>query len=436
MPKEDVAWYEKPEVKNLFIKASSNAMRGYHCVIAAPKLTFAGTNSLTDFINFTGMYLNEDERRVLIVVDKDLRKYGEMIGERLATLKQIDSKIFDNVLPDPPKFTIMEGVKLCEEYKPKLIIGIGGGSAIDTAKMIFVHYEQPNIDLNSVMAASYLGLRKKVKALAAMPTTSGTGSETTFIAVMTDTDRDPPRKTAVVLYEICPDFAILYPDFVKTMPESLALGTGMDALAHARGSYVLTMSHDFSDMCNLKAVEMILKWLPRSVKNKNDAEAREKMQMAAFIAGVGFGNVSGGIEHGLGHSLGALFHVHHGMAVGLYLCASIAYQSKVTNRFIQLAKILGVDTEGKQRDAILRELLGNLQAFLKNIGFPLGIKDLKVPVITKAEYMEKLDILAEFSANDFTSLSSSRRVTKDPYKRMALIAYENNMEELMDLFYN
>jgi alcohol dehydrogenase class IV len=435
MPKEDIAWYEKEEVKNLFIKASSNAMRGYHCVIAAPKLTFAGTNSLTDFINFLGVYLADDERRALIVVDKDLRKNAEMVAEKLHSLKQIETRIFDNVLPDAPKPTVMEGVALCNEFKPWLIIGIGGGSALDTMKMIFVLYEMPGIDLNAVMAASWLGLRKKVKAIAAMPTTSGTGSETTFIAVMTDTDRTPPRKTAVVCYELAPDFVVLNPDFVKSMPTGLTLGTGFDALAHAAGSYMLTMSHEFTDMANLKAVEMILKWLPRSVKYAEDMEAREKMQMAAFIAGVGFGNVSGGIEHGIGHSLGGLFHVHHGVCVGIYLPAAIAFQAKVTNRFIPLAKEFGVVVEGKSREGILKDLLVALLQFMEDTGFPSGIRALTKPTISKNEYMEKMDILVELSENDFTTLSAARRVDRNQYRRIAIAAYDNKVDGLMELYY-
>jgi len=339
------------------------------------------------------------------------------------------------VLPDPPKPTIVEGVALCNDFKPRLIIGIGGGSALDTMKMIFVLYEMPDIDLNAVMAASWLGLRKKVKAIAAMPTTSGTGSETTFIAVMTDTERDPPRKTAVVSYELTPDFAVLNPDFVKSMPPGLVLGTGFDALAHAAGSYMLTMSHDFTDMALLKAVEMILTWLPRALKYPGDMEAREKMQMAAFIAGIGFGNVSGGIEHGIGHSLGAIFHVHHGVCVGVYLPAAIAFQAKVTNRFISLARVFGVIVDGKSREMILKDLLVSLLQFMEATGFPIGIKGITTPAITRDAYLEKMDTLVELSENDFTTLSAARRVDRTQYRRIALAAYDNTIDGLMELYH-
>ena len=128
--------------------------------------------------------------------------------EELKTVKQIDSRIFDQVFPEVPKYSIKAGVEVCEEYKPKTIIAVGGGSTIDTAKMIFLMYEQPNINPNTMMAPSFLGLRKKVLLFVAIPTTSGTGSEATFVSVVTDTDRDPPKKTSVVLYELCPDFVV------------------------------------------------------------------------------------------------------------------------------------------------------------------------------------------------------------------------------------
>lgn len=431
----NIAWYENENLKSLYIKSSSNAMRGYHAPITSPKTTFTGTNSLTDFINHLGAFLEEGEKRVLIVVDKDLRKYGEKVQERLTTLRRIESKIYDNILPDVPRYTILGGVEVCKEYDPKVIISIGGGSAMDTAKLIMLFYEKPNLNINSLQIPSYVGLRKKVYWLVAMPTTSGTGAETTTIAVVTDTDRDPPRKTVVYIYELCPDFAVLIPDFVKTMPPYLTMGTGMDALAHSMGSYVLTMSKEFNDMCNLKAIELTLKYLPRAVKRGNDMEAREKMQIAAYIAGLGFGNVAAGIEHTLGHALGATFHVHHGVSVGLFLCASIAYQSKVTNRFKDLAKLFKININGKQRDEILRKLLECLREFMRSINCPLSISELEQPKISRDDYMAKIDQLVDFAFNDIDTLFSTRKIDPPQYRKIFLMSYENKIEDLMDLYY-
>ena len=436
MPKEEVAWYENPDLKGLFIKAASNAMRSYHGPIVTPKTTFTGTNSLTDFINHIGAYLAPEERRVLIVVDKDLRKMGEKVAERLLSLKQVESRIFDNVLPEVPKHTVMDGVKACEEYDPKIMIALGGGSAMDTAKLIMLFYEKPNLNINNLVAPGYVGLRKRIYYLVAIPTTSGTGSETTFVAVVNDTERTPPKKTEVVLYELCPDFVVLHTDFVKTMPQYLTMGTGMDAFAHSVGAYVLTMSSEFTEIHNLKAIQMILDYLPRSVKRGNDIEARYKMQLAAYIAGIGFGNVSGGIEHALGHAFGALFHVHHGVSVGLFTCMSVAYQSKVTNRFIDLAKLFKVKRSGKKKDEILRDLLVKIQEFMNKVGCPIAIKDVERPnKISKEEYLAKIDQMVDYAFNDYTTLSSSRKLDPPQIRKMFEAVYENKIDELMKLYY-
>ncbi|MHA1370761.1 MAG: iron-containing alcohol dehydrogenase [Promethearchaeota archaeon] len=435
MKPDDVAWYENPELKNLFIKAASNAMRGYHAPITSPKTTFTGTNSLLDFTNHLGAFLDDDERRVLIIVDKDLQHFADRVANLLKKKKNIDCRIFNEVYPDVPKNSVLKGVKICQEFDPKVIIALGGGSAMDTAKLVFLLYEKPDINLNTLMAPSYVGLRKKVYWLVAIPTTSGTGAETTFIAVIKDTDRDPPKKTEVVLYELCPDFAVLVPDFVKTMPPYLTMGTGMDALAHSMGSYMLTMSTEFTDMCMLKAIEMIIKYLPRSVKWSDDMEARERMQLAAYISGLGFGNVSGGIEHALGHALGAVFEIHHGVCVGIFLPASIAYQSKVTNRFFKLAELFGVSLENNARDEILKSLLLELLNFMRTIGCPTNIKELDRPRIERDDYFSKIDQLTEFAFNDYCTLSSSRRIQRPEYKKIFEIMYDGKLEDIMGLYH-
>ncbi len=435
MSKRELAWYEDPSLKPLFLKAASNAMRNYHGPIISPQITFTGMNSLIDFSTHLGAFLSKEEKRILIVVDKGLRKFGEQVANLLLSNKRIESKIFDNVLPEVPKYTIMEAVEICNEFDPKALIAIGGGSAIDSAKIIFLFYEQPKVNLNDLIVPSYLGLRKKIRSFVAIPTTSGTGAETTFIAVVNDTDRNPPKKTEVVLYELCPDVVVLNTEFVKTMPTYLTMATGMDALAHSVGTYVLTMSTEYADMHMLKAIQMILDYLPRSIKRGNDMEARAKMQLAAYISGVGFGNVSGGIEHGLGHSFGALFHVDHGVSVGIFLCISVAYQSKVTNRFLDLAKVFKVKRSGRERDEILIELLKKIQEFLKKVGCPLSIKEIEKKKISQEEYLSKIDDLVKYAFNDFTTLSSTRKLDHIQIRKIYEIAYENKIEDIMSLYY-
>jgi len=435
MSDKGYAWYEDPTIEFLYLGASSKGMRGYHAPIINPKITFTGTNSLADFTNFMGAYFSAEEKRLLIVVDKDLRKMGEKVAKRLKEMRKFDYRIFDNVHPDAPKNTLMKGVELCHEFDPKAIVAVGGGSAMDTAKGIFLFYERPDVNINNLFIPSYLGLRKKVKLLIAIPTTSGTGSEATTTTVITDTDRDPPKKTAVTLYELCPDIAVLHTDFVITMPPDLTAGTGLDALGHAMGAYMLTMSTEYTDMHNLKAIELVLKFLHRAVKRGNDLEAREKMLLAAYIAGVGFSNVVTNFEHGLGHSFGAIFHVHHGLTIGIFLAAATAFQAKVSKRFIELAKLFKVDVVNKEEGDILKELLLSYQDFLRSIDFPLSIKEIQNPKISHEDFMKKLDQLVEYAYKDVTRLFSTRRLTPSQVRRLYLVSYENEIEDLMELYY-
>jgi len=435
MSNKEHAWYEDPNLEFLYLPASSKGMRGYHAPIINPKIVFNGTNSIADFINFIGSYFTTDEKRLLFVVDKDLREMGEGLAKRLNEMRKFDYRIFDNVQPDAPKNTLMEGIQICLEFDPKAIIAVGGGSTMDTAKGIFLLYEKPKVNINNLFVPSYLGLRKKIKLLIAIPTTSGTGSEATTTSVITDTDRDPPKKTAVTLYELCPDIAVLHTDFVRTMPSDLTAATGLDALGHAMGAYMLTMSTEYTNMHNLKAIELILKYLPRAVKRGNDLEAREKMLLAAFIAGVGFSNMVTNFEHGLGHSLGAIFHVHHGITIGIFLAPAIAFQAKVSKRFIEIAKLFDVSIENKPENEILKELLTKYQDFLKSIHFPLSIKEIKDPEIPHDIFMTNLDQLVEYAFKDVTRLFSTRRLNPLQVKRLFETSFENKIEDLMDLYY-
>jgi len=164
-------------------------------------------------------------------------------------------------------------------------------------------------------------------------------------------------------------------------------------------------------------------------------EAREQMQMAAYIAGIGFGNISGGLEHGIGHALGATFHVHHGVCVAIFLCASIAYQAKVTDRVLDIARLFGVNVEGMEKDALLRDLIVRTQAFMKKINCPLSIKEIKEPrPISLDDLSEKIEILTDLAFNDFTTLSSSRKLDPPQIKKIIKIAYENKVDDLMELY--
>jgi len=292
--------------------------------------------------------------------------------------------------------------------------------------MVMVKYEKPEVNLMMILPYfGSLGLRKKMKFFIAIPTTSGTGSEVTQVAVITDTDRDPPKKLEVIADELCADITILYTDFVKDMPPFLTMATGLDAFSHAIGSFVSNWGSPYIDAMNSTAIKEIVKYLPRAYKyGAKDIEARDHMQMASLMAGIGFGNTIPGIDHSLGHSFGKIFGVHHGLSVGLFLPYSIDFQAKVTDRWQLLLSIFNIGIENKSRDELYKEFLQSVKDFILSLDAPICVKDLKDPVINKEKYFSKLDLLAEYADDDAVSLTSFRTVNRKLYKKIFEYAWD------------
>jgi alcohol dehydrogenase class IV len=297
---------------------------------------------------------------------------------------------------------------------------------MDTAKMVMIKYEQP--ETNIFMILPYfgsLGLRKKFRFFIAIPTTSGTGSEVSSAAVLTDMDRDPPKKLEVMSDEFPADITILDTDFVKDMPPLLTAGTGLDALSHAMGSYVSNWGSPYIDAMNFTAIKEIVKFLPRAYKyGAKDIESRDHMHMAALMAGIGFGNTVPGIDHALGHSFGKIFGVHHGLSVGLFLPYSIDFQSKITERWIDLCPIFNISTENKKTEELYDEFRAGLIKFIRSLDAPTCVKELKNPEITKENYFAKIDLLVQYSDDDAVSLTSLRPLNSELYKKILEYAWE------------
>jgi alcohol dehydrogenase class IV len=297
---------------------------------------------------------------------------------------------------------------------------------MDAAKSILLKYEKPDANFFILLPiGDPLGLRKKIRYLVAIPTTSGTGSEVTGTSVLTDTNRTPHKKLIVNNAELVPDIAILDTDFVEDMPPFLTLGSGLDAFAHAFGAYVSNWGNPLADAINIAAIKEVMKYLPRAYKyGKDDLEARAHMQQAALVAGLGFGNTVAGVEHALGHSFGKVFNVHHGLSVGLFLLYSIGFQAKITDRWKDLCPIFNVSTENKDRNTIFQEFINTVKNFIHSVDGPTCVKDLSQPSITRDEYMQKLDLLADYAENDVVSLLSYRPLNKSLYKKIFEYAWD------------
>ncbi|HIT85843.1 MAG TPA: bifunctional acetaldehyde-CoA/alcohol dehydrogenase [Candidatus Ornithomonoglobus intestinigallinarum] len=256
----------------------------------------------------------------------------------------VHCRIYSDVEPDPSIETVMEGAKLMEEFKPDVIIALGGGSAMDAAKGMWLFYEHPDVNFNA-LRLRFLDIRKRAfkfpkmtkTQLVAIPTTSGTGSEVTSFAVISDKKNN--MKYPLADYELTPNVAIIDPQFVMSLPKSATADTGLDVLTHAIEAYVSVMASDYTDGLAIKAIQLVFKYLPRAYKNgANDAEAREKMHNASCIAGMAFTNAFLGLNHSIAHKIGGEYHVPHGRANAVLLPYVIEYNAAIPSKFVSFPK--------------------------------------------------------------------------------------------------
>ena len=285
--------------------------------------------------------------RAFIVTDQSMVKLG-YIDKILYHLRKrqeyVHSEIFSEVESDPSFDTINKGVKMMNEFKPDVVIAVGGGSPIDAAKGMWLFYEHPDADADG-MKLKFMDIRKRTykfpklgeKAkMVAIPTTSGTGSEVTSFAVITDKQNN--KKYPLADYELTPDVAIVDPDLVMSLPKKITADTGMDVLTHAIESYVSNMASDYTDGLAEKAAELVFKNLREAYNNGNNKVAREKMHNASTIAGMAFTNAFLGINHSIAHKMGAEFHLAHGRINAILLPYVIRYNSSKPTKFVSFPK--------------------------------------------------------------------------------------------------
>jgi alcohol dehydrogenase class IV len=207
------------------------------------------------------------------------------------------------------------------------------------------------------------------------------------------------------------------------------MATGLDALAHAMGSYTTNWGNPYFDAVNKTTIQEIIKYLPRSYKyGAKDIEARSHMQIASTLAAFGsYGNQAPGINHALGHSFGKIFGVHHGVSVSMFLPYGIAFKAKVTDRWMDLCHLFRIETQNKNRDSLLEEFIISLKNFIKSVSGPTCVKDIQNPKITKEEYYAKLDKLVEYANNDAVTLTTYRPIDQDLYRRIFEYAWDGKM---------
>ncbi|MDN3672596.1 iron-containing alcohol dehydrogenase [Flavobacterium branchiarum] len=337
---------------------------------------FHGAGSLEELKNIKG------KKAIIVTGGSSMKKSGTL--DKAVTFLQeagIETKIFDGVEEDPSSATSFKGAKAMLEFQPDWIIGLGGCSAIDAAKTMWIFYEYPDTDFDSLIKPfSVPVLRKKAKFIA-IPSTSGTGTETTGLAVITD--REKGVKYPIVSYELTPDIAIVDGEICASMPAHITSNTGLDALTHCVEAFVSNIDNNFADVLSKGGLEIVFNNLPEAVKNPENIVARQNMHDASFMAGLAFNNAWLGIVHSLSHQVGALYGIPHGCANAIFLPNVIRYNESATNKYPALAKVIGEETaEG------LAVAIEGLRKEVNNIG------SLKEFGISKEDWIKNLDYIA------------------------------------------
>lgn len=354
----------------------------------SPEIIF-GEGALEHLTNIEG-------HKALIVTDENMVKLGfvELVQAKLSQAG-IESTVFAEVEPNPSMQTTQRGAAVALAYGPDWLVGLGGGSCMDAAKSIWIQYERPDLAPDDVAPIGKLGCGEKAQ-LIAIPTTSGTGAETTWPIVLTD--KEEGCKISVGHPENIPGLAIIDPVFVNHLPAQITADTGMDALTHAVEGYTSQWHNDFSDGLCLKAIQLTFDFLPRAYQNgADDPEAREKMHNAATIAGLGFGNSMAAMAHGLGHSLGAVLPVPHGRAVGLCLPYTIEFTVRgwLPTRYAEIAHFLGLPADDEAEGAA--SLAEAIRDLARRVGQPATLQEAGVP---PEEFEEALPRLVHNAIND------------------------------------
>ncbi len=331
-------------------------------------------------------------------------------------------KIWDGANQEPSIDMATECSKVLMEFGPQIIVAFGGGSVIDAAKAAWVLYERPEMtgaDLLAVNPRSKLNLRKKARFIV-IPTTSGTGSDVTWAIVLTDTANH--RKVGFANSEILPDISLLAPEFTVGMPKKLTASTGMDVLGHAIDGFTARQATDFSDGPCLQSMKMTFEWLSKACQDGNDLVARGKMQNAATIAGLGFGNSNTSLSHALGHAIGTVFGMSHGRAIGIALTYSIEFIASnpvIPNapnpleRLGVCARFVGIDAGSNEEAA--KKLVSKIKDLQKEIGEPLSLQEAGV---SKTQMEEKLETLVTLASKDVNMYSSPCECKDENLKKL------------------
>ena len=387
--------------------------------------------------------------RVMIVTDRMMVQLGyvEKLEYHLRKRRNpVMIEIFADVEPDPSVDTVLNGAEAMRKFKPDTIIALGGGSAMDAAKGMWLFYENKDADFDD-LRLKFMDIRKRIykfpklgrqAKMVAIPTTSGTGSEVTSFAVITDKVNN--IKYPLADYELTPDVAIIDPTFVMSVPAAVTADTGLDVLTHAIEAYVSIMATDYTDALAMKAIQMVFEYLPKSYKGANTAEgkeAREKMHNASCIAGMAFANAFLGVNHSLAHKLGSEFHIPHGRANAILLPHVIEYNATMPSKFAafpkyksfvadkkyaEIAKALGLKANTTEEG--VKSLVEAVRNLMKELNMPMTIQACGIEEETYFAAIDAFDDQCTPANPRLPLVSELVQIYKDIYKAKSPIKKE------------
>ena len=378
-----------------------------------PRDLYHGKGSLAELANLKG------KKAIVVVGGGSMKRFG-FLDKVVGYLEQagMEVKLFENVEPDPSVETVMKGAQAMREFEPDWIVAMGGGSPIDAAKAMWTFYEYPEVSFEDLITPfSFPTLRTKAH-ICAIPSTSGTATEVTAFAVITDYEKG--IKYPLADFNITPDVAIVDPELAETMPAKLTAHTGMDAMTHAIEAYVSTLHCDYTDPLALHAIKMIHTDLKKSYDG--DMDARDRMHNAQCLAGMAFSNALLGIVHSMAHKTGAAYsggHIVHGCANAMYLPKVIKYNSKnpeAEKRYAEIARFIGLqgETDTELTDALIKEI----RSMNASLNIPACIKEYEGGLIDEKEFNEKLHDVAALAISDACTGSNPRIPTQEEMEKL------------------
>lgn len=377
-----------------------------------PRDIYYGENALEQLKHIDG------KKAILILGGGSMKKFG-FVDKVINYLQEagIETKLFENVEPDPSVETVMKGAAAMREYEPDWIIAMGGGSPIDAAKAMWVFYEYPDLTFEDIIEPFSLPTLRQKARFIAIPSTSGTATEVTAFSVITDNEKGV--KYPLADYNITPDIAIVDPELAQTMPPKLVAHTGMDALTHAIEAYVSTANSPFTDPLAIKAIQMVVEYLLDSYEG--DKEARAQMHYAQCLAGMAFTNALLGIVHSMAHKTGAAFstgHIPHGCANAIYLPYVIQFNKKnAKDRYVDIANSIGIS--GTDEECV-KSLCNKINEINEKLGIPRTLKEFG---INEQEFKEKVSKIAKLAVEDACTGSNPRPITPEEMEKLLVCTY-------------